>query len=159
MTIIMNDELFLKERGKIIPLSSEWSKFSIFFLDQKYSISHITEPKRYAIRLYLNQGYKKSAIARIIGKDKSVITIEIKRNSNGSSDEDREDLAQRKNNQRLKQKNKQNVLEVKIFVIINCELERLIMSCGEQVKVIENPNLQSKIKSRLHQAVTFYITQ
>ena len=43
----------------------------------------------------------------------------------------------------------QNILEVKIKVLINYELERLILSYGEVVKVIEPQLLKEKIENRL----------
>lgn len=43
----------------------------------------------------------------------------------------------------------QNILEVKINVMINYELERLILSYGESVKVIEPELLMEKIQNRL----------
>jgi IS30 family transposase len=44
--------------------------------------SHLTLEQRYQIAAHLEAGKKKSAIAEIIGKDKSVIGREIKRNKN-----------------------------------------------------------------------------
>lgn len=43
----------------------------------------------------------------------------------------------------------ENTLELKIKVVKNYELERLILSYGESVKVIEPHNLREKIKERL----------
>lgn len=43
--------------------------------------AHITQEQRYEIAAYLKVGKKKSEIAVLIGKDKSVISREIKRNS------------------------------------------------------------------------------
>jgi predicted DNA-binding transcriptional regulator YafY len=47
-------------------------------------------------------------------------------------------------------------LELKINVILNYELERLILSYGESVKVIEPQHLVTKIKSRLTSVVNLY---
>lgn len=49
-----------------------------------------------------------------------------------------------------------DVLEVKIEVIINYELERLILSYGEQVKVLGKKHLQANILSRLQKSLTNY---
>lgn len=44
--------------------------------------SHITQEQRYEIAAYLKVGKKKSEIAALLGKDRSVISREIARNSN-----------------------------------------------------------------------------
>lgn len=43
-------------------------------------MSHITEEQRYTISVMLKQGFKQIEIARAIGKDKSVVSREIRRN-------------------------------------------------------------------------------
>ena len=43
----------------------------------------------------------------------------------------------------------ENTLEVKISVMINYELERLLLSYGESVRVVEPQHLKEKIKNRL----------
>jgi predicted DNA-binding transcriptional regulator YafY len=50
----------------------------------------------------------------------------------------------------------ENTFEVKIKVIPNYELERLILSYGESVKVLEPEDLIIKINLRLTQAVSNY---
>ena len=55
-----------------------------------------------------------------------------------------------------KQINDPTGLEVRIKVIPNFELERLILSFGEQVKVIFPQNLKDKIAQRLISANSFY---
>ena len=47
-------------------------------------------------------------------------------------------------------------LEVKINIIPNFELERLILSFGEQVKVISPPDFTERISRRLKSAVSLY---
>ncbi|NLI71296.1 MAG: helix-turn-helix domain-containing protein [Bacteroidales bacterium] len=42
---------------------------------------HLTREQRYTISVLLKQGYSQSFIAKTIGKDRSVISREIKRNS------------------------------------------------------------------------------
>lgn len=46
----------------------------------------------------------------------------------------------------------EDTLELKIKVIINYELERLILSYGESVKVLEPQHLKIKIEQRLHKS-------
>jgi predicted DNA-binding transcriptional regulator YafY len=55
-----------------------------------------------------------------------------------------------------KHKNKQTGLEVKIKVIPNFELEKLILSFGEQVKVISPQNFKKRISQRLKSAGRLY---
>jgi predicted DNA-binding transcriptional regulator YafY len=43
----------------------------------------------------------------------------------------------------------ENTLEVKISVIINYELERLLLSYGDSVFVVDPQHLKEKIKNRL----------
>ena len=57
------------------------------------------------------------------------------------------------------QKNKwidQDTLEVKIKVVLNYELERLILSYGDSVRVVEPKHLKEKIKSRLLNGLNNY---
>lgn len=54
----------------------------------------------------LKEGYKQNEIAKIISKDKSVISREIRRNGDGRSGEYKEDLAQRKYEKKLFEKPK-----------------------------------------------------
>ena len=46
--------------------------------------------------------------------------------------------------------------EVKINVVVNYELERLILSYGESVKVIEPQQLQERIQQRLGDSLKLY---
>ena len=59
-------------------------------------MAHITQSQRYTICCMLNQGFKQSKIALAIGKDKSVISRECKRNSDGRSGIYKHDLAHKK---------------------------------------------------------------
>lgn len=67
-------------------------------------MSHITQEQRYTISLMLNQGFPRTAISLAVGKDKSVISREIKRNKDQRSGEYRAELAQRKYIQRQSRK-------------------------------------------------------
>jgi predicted DNA-binding transcriptional regulator YafY len=55
-----------------------------------------------------------------------------------------------------KHKNDSTGLEVKIQVIPNFELERLVLSFGEQVKVISPENFKEKVYTRLKSANLLY---
>jgi IS30 family transposase len=69
-------------------------------------MSHLTLEQRYTISSLLQTGSTQTAIAEVLGKHKSVISREIKRNSDGRSSEYRADLANRKARSRLKDKPK-----------------------------------------------------
>ena len=50
----------------------------------------------------------------------------------------------------------ENILELKIKVLVNYELERFILSYGDSVKVVEPQHLKEKIKSRLGSSLNNY---
>jgi IS30 family transposase len=67
---------------------------------------HITKAQRYTISSMLKQGYKQFEIAKAIGKDKSVISRELKRNSDIRSGNYKDELANKKYAKRQKEKHK-----------------------------------------------------
>jgi IS30 family transposase len=67
-------------------------------------MSHLTPEQRYTIACMFEQGCKQNVIAQTIGKDKSVVSRELKRNSDQRSKKYKSDLAQRKCEQRKKEK-------------------------------------------------------
>lgn len=69
-------------------------------------MSHITVSQRYTISRMLNQGYKQVEIAKVIDKDKSVISRELKRNADSRSGIYKDELASRKYAKRQKEKHK-----------------------------------------------------
>lgn len=69
-------------------------------------MSHITESQRYTISSMLKQGYKQIEIAMAIDKDKSVISRELKRNSDSRSGIYKDELANSKYAKRQKEKHK-----------------------------------------------------
>ena len=69
-------------------------------------MAHLTVEQRYTISSMLKTGYSRSAIAKTINKDRSVISRELGRNSDARSGEYRSDLAQRKTTSRHKAKRK-----------------------------------------------------
>ena len=70
-------------------------------------MTHITQLQRYAIFCMLKQGYKQIEIAVAIGKDKTVVSKEIKRNSDKRNGVYKHELAQKKYAKRQKEKPKQ----------------------------------------------------
>lgn len=82
-------------------------KFLFCVLDQKLqNMSHLTLKQRYTIERMLQQGYSQNAIAQCIGKHKSVISRELKRNSDKRNGVYKSDLPQSKYNHRNKNKPK-----------------------------------------------------
>lgn len=69
-------------------------------------MSHVTERQRYTIEMMLGQGYRQKDIVLVIGKDKSVVSREIKRNKDQRNGKYRGDLAQRKYESRKQEKPK-----------------------------------------------------
>lgn len=69
-------------------------------------MSHLTYEQRYTIAVMLSSDYSQKSIAEALGRDKSVISREIKRNRDGRSGEYRADLAARKCKERHQKKRK-----------------------------------------------------
>lgn len=89
-------------------------------------MSHLTYEQRYTICVMLGAGHSQSFIASALGRDKSVISREIRRNSDGRSGRYNADLAQRKCIQRHTEKKKHVKLtsEMRSY-IVNKLAERL----------------------------------
>ena len=73
-------------------------------------MKHLTKEQRYTICVMKKQGYKQNEIAKAIGKNKSVVCRELKRNCDKRSGEYKSELAQRKHDQRQKGKPKKTRL-------------------------------------------------
>lgn len=69
-------------------------------------MKHLTREQRYTISEMKRQGYKQTDIAQVIGKDKSVVSRELKRNCDKRNNEYRANLAQKKYEKRQKEKPK-----------------------------------------------------
>lgn len=69
-------------------------------------MKHLTVEQRYTISVMKQNGYKQIEIAKAIKKDKSVVSRELKRNSDKRSGNYNNDLAQRKYEQRQRNKPK-----------------------------------------------------
>ncbi|SEJ43494.1 Helix-turn-helix domain-containing protein, partial [Myroides marinus] len=65
-------------------------------------MSHLTLEQRYKIEAYKNLGRSLSEIGDYIGKDRSVVSRELKRNSDGRNGVYKADLAQKKTTLRHK---------------------------------------------------------
>lgn len=69
-------------------------------------MGQLTKAQRYTIQILKEEGFTQSVIAIRVGKDKSVISREIKRNSDGRNGKYSADLAERKCRNRHKNKKK-----------------------------------------------------
>ena len=67
-------------------------------------MKHLTQEQRYTISVMLQKGFSQTYIAETIGKHKSVISREIKRNADKRTGEYKAELAQKKYKKRLKEK-------------------------------------------------------
>ncbi len=69
-------------------------------------MSHLTQEQRYTIEALRKENYNQSTIAKIINRDKSVVSREIKRNSDKRNGQYKSKLAQEKCQKRHASKNK-----------------------------------------------------
>jgi transposase, IS30 family len=88
-------------------------------------MSQLTEVQRYTISSMLQAGCKKSAIARTIQKDKSVISREVKRNCDKRNGVYKHELAQQKCDERHKSKPKKIYLTASLKSLIQKNLTEL----------------------------------
>ena len=86
-------------------------------------MAHLTLEQRYTIQYLRSEGLTQSAIAEKIGKDKSVISREIRRNCDMRNGAYRADLAHRKYQERLEQKPKSHKFTEQIKETIHRLLE------------------------------------
>ena len=82
--------------------------------DTQNKMAHLTLGQRYTIELYHALGKSYSEIGKSVGKDKSVISREIKRNADQRSGVYKADLANRKANARHKCKQKRQDLDAEV---------------------------------------------
>ncbi len=73
---------FTSPSGAIAPLGDDGKNRYIASLLKAANMSHLTQEQRYTISALYKRGIKQKEIAKTIGKDKSVISRELKRNKN-----------------------------------------------------------------------------
>ena len=115
-------------------------------------MAHITNEQRYTINCMLDQGLKPIEIARLIKKDKSVISREIKRNSDQRSGVYKSDLAQRKYQKRMKEKPKY----IKFILPLKIRVEGLLRddySPEQVVGVLKKENKETVSIERIYQHI------
>ena len=147
----MNNNLS-KERGQS-PLSFEWS-LPYLSPSKKYKMAHITNAQRYTIEVMLEQGFKRSEIAKAINKDKSVISRELKRNSDSRNGVYKSDLATKKYEKRLKDKPKLIKFTSAIKNLVDKKLEE--QWSPEQVS---NFDYGESIKMVSHERIYQYVIE
>jgi len=86
-------------------------------------MSHITKEQRYTIASMLSQGYRQSEIAKVIDKDKSVVSREVNRNKDQRSGNYRSDLAQRKSISRQSYKSKPRKFNAEIKAYVEAKIK------------------------------------
>lgn len=69
---------------------------------KKKKMAHLTSEQRYTISVMLEKKISQSEIAATIGRHKSVVSREIRRNSDRRNGQYRSDLAQKKYEDRLR---------------------------------------------------------
>lgn len=86
-------------------------------------MSHITQEQRYTIELLLNENFKINYIANIIGVHRSTVYREIQRNSDLRNNEYRSCLAQKKYENRLKNKVRYTKITPELWIKIKSLLQ------------------------------------
>ncbi len=86
-------------------------------------MSHLTREQRYTISAMLQQGYSRTSIAKAIGKDKSVVSRELRRNEATAGTYDC-DLAQRQYEGRMRTKRKRVRMTEEMRQIVEIGLEQ-----------------------------------
>jgi len=81
-------------------------------------MSQLTHEQRYTISVLKKENHSQSDIAKIIGKDKSVVCRELKRNCDKRNQHYNAELAQRKCDDRHEQKSKKKTFTPEIIVVV-----------------------------------------
>ena len=115
-------------------------------------MSHLTSSQRYTIATMKNNGHSQKAIAQVIGKDKSVVSRELKRNRDLRSGEYRSDLADRKYAERQKLKKKKQYFTEAIKAEVNIGLEQKL-SPEQIVGLAKKEGKKSVSHERIYQYI------
>lgn len=119
---------------------------------KEVAMSHLTQEQRYTIAVMSKQGYSQKSIADIIEKDKSVISRELKRNSDIRNGEYRYELAVKKCQKRHKEKPKHIYFTDDIRKRSE-QLLRLDHSPEQVVGILKKANDPSVSSERLYQHI------
>ena len=115
-------------------------------------MSHLTREQRYTIYTMLQSGYSQSEIARVINKNKSVISREISRNADGRSGQYRDDLAHRKYLKRQEYKSKPRTFTPEVERYIRDKLS--LKYSPEQIAGVAKKNRETCVShERIYQFI------
>ena len=115
-------------------------------------MSHLTAEQRYTIEKMYQQGYKQTVIADTIGKHKSVVSRELKRNCDKRSGTYHHELAQRKYAARQKEKPK----KLRFTAEIQAHASRLLRedySPEQVVGILQKQGMETVSVERLYQHI------
>lgn len=115
-------------------------------------MSHLTQAQRYTIEVLLTQGLSQKNIAVIIGRDKSVVSREIRRNCDERSGQYKQSLAQRKYEKRLFEKPKKLYFTPSIIMMVENDL-LLKLSPEQIVGVCRKNNIDCVSHERIYQHI------
>ena len=126
-------------------------------------MSHLTLEQRHLISTLLGQGLNQTLIAKAIGKNKSVISRELKRNSDGRNGVYKAELAQRKCLQRHATKKKHISFITQVQAYVEEQLRNDLspeqiksladskgITCISQERIYHHVWLDKKAKGNLH---------
>ncbi|GIM58862.1 hypothetical protein CAPN007_10700 [Capnocytophaga canimorsus] len=103
-------------------------------------MSHLTLEQRYEIQVYLQEGIKKAEIARRLNRPKKTINEEIRRNSDGRNGVYKAVLAQRKYEQRKKEKPK----KIRFTEAVKKDVIRLLSKDYSPEQIVGTLKLEGK---------------
>jgi transposase, IS30 family len=115
-------------------------------------MAHLTMEQRYTISVLQGENYPQNVIAERIGKHRSVVSRELQRNRDLRNNEYRPDLAQRKYDQRIKDKSKRLNFTASIRAYVNSKL-RLAYSPEQIVGVSKLEGVKCVSVERIYQYV------
>lgn len=106
------------------PRFAIWLNFTYLLLDQNsQKMSHLTFEQRYTIEVMCKENYSQKKIADAIGKNKSVISRELSRNSDKRNTVYKAKLADKKCQERHKNKNKKVYFTEEIKALVKEYIE------------------------------------
>ena len=107
----MGTESIVTKKARGFPLALSFQMLSLPFDQKVAKMGHLNAEQRYMIEAMLAKEHSQTGIAEMIGCHRSVISREIKRNSDGRNGDYRAALAQKKYTKRQKEKPKKVVFD------------------------------------------------
>lgn len=115
-------------------------------------MTHLSSEQRYTIAQMKNNGFTRKEICLVIGKDKSVLSRELGRNSDARNGEYKAELAQKKYRQRQTEKPKKQYFTVKIRQAVEAGL-RTYLSPEQIVGLAKKENRTCVSVERIYQHI------